>query len=318
MIAVSVILPAYHSQRTLGGCLEALARQTFRDFEAIVVDSSSGAQAARETRAEVEAYATRVPGLRLERSPRRLLPHGARNRGVEVAQGEILAFSDPDVYAAPDWLERLLAAHLRTGEPVVGALACHGGRWLDQGIHLCKFSKWLPGGPPREVDMSPTANMLLSRRQFLAAGGFPGEHFLGDVSLSRALRRDGRRLELEPRAVVAHHHLQSPAAFLAERAVRGSLFGELRLGWKGGGRATALRWLAVTALPVRLPRILALVALHAFRAGWGGRYLAALPVVAAGHAASLAGESLAYARALLGPARSAGKAGDFETPVRGQ
>lgn len=58
-------------------------------------------------------------------------------------------------------------------------------------------------------------------------------------------------------------------------------------------------------LPVRLPRILALVALHAARAGWTGRLLATLPVVAAGHAATLAGESAAYLRRLLArPRRS--------------
>jgi GT2 family glycosyltransferase len=297
--AVSVIIPAYDSHRTLAGCLEALARQTFRDFETIVVDSSPG-----ETAGDAERIAgdlpPGLPGFRFERSARRLLPHAARNRGVELARGEILVFTDPDTYARPDWLERLLAAHRETGEPVVGALACHGSRWADQGIHLCKFSKWLPGGRPREVDMSPTANMLLSRRQFAAAGGFPRDNFLGDVTLSRSLRQQGRRLWFEPRAVVAHHHLQSLAAFLDERSTRGRMYGDLRLGWSRKGRGAALGWLAVTALPIRLARILALVGFHASRAGQTGRYLATLPLVAAGHAASLAGEASAYARR-LGP-----------------
>ena len=37
--AVSVIIPAYNSHDTLAGCLEALSRQTFQDFETLVVDS---------------------------------------------------------------------------------------------------------------------------------------------------------------------------------------------------------------------------------------------------------------------------------------
>jgi glycosyltransferase involved in cell wall biosynthesis len=293
--AVSVILPAYRSHPTLGRCLEALARQSFQDFETIVVDSSPGELSQRAERIVRES----LPRARFERSPERLLPHAARNRGVEISRGEILVFTDPDVYARPDWLERLLAAHRETGEPVVGALSCHGGRWLDQGIHLCKFSKWLPGGPPREVDMGPTAGLLLPRRWLAEAGGFPGDQLLGDVTLSRALRRQGRRLWLEPRAIGEHHHLQTFAGFLAERYSRGRLFGNLRLGWTGGGRRAALGWLAATVPPVRLARILTLVGRHALRAGQAGWYLGTLPLVAAGHAASLAGEAAAYAGALL-------------------
>ncbi len=295
--AVSVVIPAYESQRTLAGCLEALSRQTFRDFETIVVDSSPGEAAEITGRIVREGF----PAVQFERSERRLLPHGARNLGVDRSRGGLLAFTDPDVYARPDWLERLVAAHRETGEPVVGALVCHGHRWLDQGIHLCKFSKWLPGGAPRQVDMSPTANMLLSRQQFEATGGFPGQEFLGDVTLSRSLLRRGHRLGLEPRAVVEHHHLQTLGTFVEERFTRGRMYGRLRLDGLGGGRGAALAWLAVTVLPVRLARILALVGLHAFRAGQTGRYLAAFPLVAAGHAASLAGEAAAYLRRLRFP-----------------
>ena len=296
--AVSVVIPAYRSHETLAGCLEALSRQTFRDFEVIVVDSSPQVISGIAERIVRE----RFPWVRFEASAGRLLPHAARNRGVELARGEILVFTDPDVYARADWLERLVAAHRATGEPVVGALACHGPRWLDQGIHLCKFSKWLPGGRPREVDMSPTANMLISRRQFAAAGEFPGHEFLGDVTFSRGLRERGRRLGFEPGAVVEHHHLQSFAGFLRERFTRGRMYGDLRLGWLGrrgdGRRGAALAWLTVTVLPIRLARILALVGLHTWRGGRTGRYLSTLPVVAAGHAASLAGEAAAYARSL--------------------
>ncbi|HYG65684.1 MAG TPA: glycosyltransferase [Thermoanaerobaculia bacterium] len=288
--ALSVVIPAYNSHETIGGCLEALSRQTFRSFEVIVVDS--GPDGATQRMME------RFPWVRYERSERRLLPHAARNRGVELARGTVLVFTDPDIYAHPDWLERLAAAHLGTGEVIVGALACYGDRWLDHGIHLCKFSKWLPGGPPREVDMSPTANMLLPRSEFEAAGGLPGDEFLGDVTLSRTLNGRGRRLRFAPDAVVEHHHVQSFRDFMTERYTRGKMHGDLRLGWLVGRRAAALLYLSVTVLPVRLPRILALVGMHAGRAGQTGIYLKTLPLVVAGHAASLAGEAVAYLRRL--------------------
>jgi glycosyltransferase involved in cell wall biosynthesis len=288
---VSVVIPAYNSHDTIGGCLEALARQTFPCFEVVVVDS--GPDGATQRMME------RFPWVCYERSARRLYPHAARNRGVELALGELLIFTDPDIYARPDWIERLVAAHRATGEVIVGALACYGGRWLDQGIHLCKFSKWLPGGPPREVDMSPTASMLLPRSEFDAAGGLPGDDFLGDVTLSRTLNGRGRLLRFAPDAVVEHHHVQSFRDFVSERYTRGKMHGALRLGWLESRKAAALFYLAVTVLPVRLPRILALVGLHARRAGQTGPYFKALPLVFAGHAASLAGEAVAYLRRLV-------------------
>jgi GT2 family glycosyltransferase len=292
--AVSVILPAYRSQATVAGCLAALARQRFRDFEVVLVDSSPDDETER-------IVAAGFPWVRYQRGGGRLLPHAARNLGVELARAELLAFSDPDVYADPDWLARLVAAQRATGEVVVGALACFGRRRLDQGIHLCKFGKWLPPrrpSPLRLVDMSPTANMLLARRDFAAAGGFPGDLLLGDVSLSRRLVEGGRRLWFEPAAVVAHHHLHTLGSFLGERFERGRLFGELRAGWWQERPLATGGMLLASALPVRLARVLAIAAWQAARAAGGGPFLAALPLAAAGHAASLAGEAVAYGAAL--------------------
>jgi glycosyltransferase involved in cell wall biosynthesis len=305
---LSVVIPAYNSHDTIGGCLEALARQTFRSFEVVVVDSGPDDATQR--------MMARFPWVRYERSARRLYPHAARNRGVELARADLLVFTDPDIYPRPDWLERLGAARLATSEVIVGALACHGDRWLDHGIHLCKFSKWLPGGPPREVDMSPTANMLLTRHDFEAAGGLPGDDFLGDVTLSRTLNGRGRLLRFAPDAVVEHHHLQSFRDFLRERYTRGKMHGDLRLGWLEGRKAAALLYLSVTVLPVRLPRILALVGLHARRARQTGVYLKVLPLVVAGHAASLAGEAVAYLRRLAPLAPKAQRRQQQPDPAR--
>jgi glycosyltransferase involved in cell wall biosynthesis len=283
---VSVILPAYLSEATLEGCLVALRRQSFQDFETFVVDSGP-----TEACAEIAA---RFPEVHLERSPQRLYPHAARNRGAELARGDLLVFIDPDVYAHPEWLARLVAIHEATGHTVVGALACHGPRWRDHGIHLCKFSKWLPGGKPRPLDMSPTANMLISRAAFEAVGGFEGDLFLGDALLSWQLQDGGATLWFEPAAVVEHHHLDTVGAFLRERYRRGILFGELRARWQHHGRARNLLYLAVSMPPIRLLRILPLTLRHALTARQLGLYLVTLPLVAAGHAASLAGEAVAY------------------------
>ena len=77
------------------------------------------------------------PGVRFKRSERRLLPT-TRTLGVERSRGELLAFTDPDVYARPDWLERLVAAYRATGELVVGALA-----WLAATVPPVRLARIL-------------------------------------------------------------------------------------------------------------------------------------------------------------------------------
>ena len=293
---VSVVVPVYLSEATLPGFLDALARQTFRDFETILVDSGPTDACERIVSGRAEALAYVRPGGSL-------LPPAARNAGAERARGTLLVHTDPDVYAAPDWLERLVAAHRETGHVVVGALACHGRRWLDLGIHLCKFSKWLPAGGRRPVDMGPTANVLLPRSLFEEVGRFHGDMLMGDATLSRDLVAVGATLLFEPRAVVDHHHIETLRSFLRERWRRGILFGSLRGGWMRERKAALLVLLLASVAPVRIASNLAHCATHAARSGGLGTFVATLPVVALGFTASILGEAKGYAEVLFGPSR---------------
>ena len=296
---VSVVVPVYLSEETLAGFLDALRAQTFRDFETILVDSGPTDACAR-------LLALRAEPLDCTRSAARLYPHQARNAGVERSRGRLLVFTDPDVYAAPDWLERLVATHRESeGVVIVGALACHGGRWLDRGIHLCKFSKWLSGGGRRPIDMSPTANMLIPRPLFEEMGGFcdDDEIVAGDTTLSRDLLRAGRTLLFEPRAVVEHHHLDRFGPFLGERWRRGVAYGRLRGLWLRLRRGRLLGLLIASLLPVRILSNLAHCARHAARAGQLGSFFATFPVVFLGFGASILGEAKGYAAVLFGPSR---------------
>jgi GT2 family glycosyltransferase len=289
---VSVIIPAYRSHETLAMCLESLQAQTLADFETIVVDSSPDDRGERIVR-------SRFPNVLFLRHHTRLLPHAARNRGVAHSKGRLLVFTDPDMSFDRRWLENLTRSHRESGDLISGAIDCYGRRWLDSGVHLCKFSKWLPGGEPRATDCAPTGNLLVTRGLYDAIGGFPDKEFLGDVTFSWETRKRGEQLRFEPAAIVFHHHIHTLRSSLKERFERGALFAALRTRWHGGQRRTALFYLTVSVLPIRFCRIMLLVAGQAARAGWLGRYLATFPIVAAGYAASLAGESLGYVRFLL-------------------
>jgi GT2 family glycosyltransferase len=289
---VAVILPAYRSQATALACLAALRAQTWRDFETVVVDSSPD----DGTAAAVAAF----PEVRLLRPGGRLLPHAARNLGVAETTGPLLVFSDPDAYARQDWLARLIAAHERTGAVVVGAVACHGRRWRDRGVHLAKYDMWLPGQPPGATTLGPTVNLLCPRPAFEQVGGFPGEWMIGDAVFSWRLARSGYRLHFAPDAVVEHHHLTSARELVRERFARGRELARLRRSdghWSG---RPGLRPAAVAVLPVRFLKLMARSARHALRAGDLADLAVGWPLAALGHAAWLAGEG----SGLLGRERS--------------
>lgn len=95
--AISVVIPAYNEEKYLPICLSSLQKQTFRDFEVIVVDNNSTdktAQIARSFGAKV--VKEKIQGM---------IP--ARERGFKEAQAEIIARTDADSLVSPNWIERI-------------------------------------------------------------------------------------------------------------------------------------------------------------------------------------------------------------------
>jgi cellulose synthase/poly-beta-1,6-N-acetylglucosamine synthase-like glycosyltransferase len=97
---ISVIIPAYNEEATIQRCLSALSHQTIprSSYELIVVDGNSSDRT-REIAAE---YADLVFIQESERVP------GARNDGFARAKFPIVATTDADSIAAPDWIEQIL------------------------------------------------------------------------------------------------------------------------------------------------------------------------------------------------------------------
>ncbi|KKD36535.1 glycosyltransferase [Limnoraphis robusta] len=98
---VSVIVPVYNDVERLKHCLEALDNQTYppSDYEVIVVDN--GSDSAEKIDSVVTLF--RQAFYLYESTPG---SYAARNRGISVAKGEIIAFTDADCIPALDWLEQ--------------------------------------------------------------------------------------------------------------------------------------------------------------------------------------------------------------------
>jgi CDP-glycerol glycerophosphotransferase len=100
---ISVVVPFYNNADVLGDCLASIAAQTFRDLEVIMVDDGSADDGARVARERAAAD----PRFTLIQVPNGG-PGKARNRGVERAAGEFLAFVDGDDMLPPHAYETLL------------------------------------------------------------------------------------------------------------------------------------------------------------------------------------------------------------------
>jgi GT2 family glycosyltransferase len=286
-----VIIPAYESQGTIAATLEALRAQSFGDFETVVVDSSPG----NETEALLGAGFAEV---KYEHSPRQLIPHEARNRGVELARGELLLFTDPDCVPRRNWLETLVRDH-DAGHPVVaGAIEDAGSGWFDRGVHMTKFSPWIGGGSAGPRADLATASLLWSRSAWERFGPFPTERWCGDTELCWRARDAGVELLFEPAAIVEHEHEADLRGFLRERLARGEDFARMRAERGGWSRSrAAARALASPLVP---PLLLARGIANAARAGRLAEGVWTAPLQLLGYAAWAAGEARAYSRAALG------------------
>lgn len=112
---VSVVIPTYNRADLVQGAIRSVLAQTFADFELIVVDSGS-----TDGTAEVlGSFADER--LRCERLALNRGASPARNRGLEVAGGEFIAFLDDDDEWLPQKLERQLSV-MRRSSPEVGAV----------------------------------------------------------------------------------------------------------------------------------------------------------------------------------------------------
>ncbi len=95
---ISIIVPFYNAENTLERLLDSILKQSFSDFELIVVDDASTDSSLRIA----QSYPCKT--IHLDRN------HGpayCRNIGAKHAKGDILVFIDSDCQAHPDWLKHI-------------------------------------------------------------------------------------------------------------------------------------------------------------------------------------------------------------------
>lgn len=95
---ISVVIPVHNAERSLKECLDSLFKSRYKNFEVIIVDDFS----TDETIKIAKEYPCKIINLSEQRGPA-----FARDRGIFLAEGEIVAFLDSDCIVPKDWLDKI-------------------------------------------------------------------------------------------------------------------------------------------------------------------------------------------------------------------
>lgn len=206
---LSLILPVHNSEATLGDQLEALAAETWPgDWELIICDNGS-------TDASLDIarrYNGRIPNLHFVDASGRRGASYARNKGVEVARGETVAFIDADDVIGRGWIAAIAEASeshdfmasrfeyqklCETPEQDYG-----GGTQIDGIQHM-----WWPPFYP----YSGACGIAIRKTLHEEIGGFDEKWpRLQDAEYCIRLHRHGARLQFVPDALM---HIRNRATY---------------------------------------------------------------------------------------------------------
>ncbi|AZI66631.1 glycosyltransferase family 2 protein [Kaistella daneshvariae] len=135
LTTISVIIPIYNVEKYLFNCLQSVAAQTFRDFEALLIIDGATDQSS-EIAEEFAQTDQRFKMIYQENAG----PSVARNKGIKEAKGEYLSFIDADDWVVPEYLEKLIEPVLKTDTDLVCAGYYEVNPKFASGLKLHDFS----------------------------------------------------------------------------------------------------------------------------------------------------------------------------------
>jgi len=213
--AVSVVVVSRGRGGNLALCLQGLARLHYPNYEIVVVADPEGMAALRDSglEPEIKTVAYAEPNIAV-----------ARNRGVALAAGEIVAFVDDDAVPEPTWLSELVRGFAWPEAAAAGGFVRgrNGISWQWRARSVDRTGEaaaidldgdapvLLTPNPARAIKTEGT-NMAVRRSILAGMGGFdPGyRFFLDETDLNVRLAAAGHPTALVPTAEVHHAYAAS-------------------------------------------------------------------------------------------------------------
>jgi glycosyltransferase involved in cell wall biosynthesis len=197
---VSVIVPVFNGAHIIGDCINALLAQTYplEKYEIIVVDDGS----TDRTSEILQRYSIRIYYQNNQG------PAAARNKGVEMAQGNIVLFTDADCIPNSSWIAEMIAP-FRSAD-IVGVKGAYRTKQTSLWARFVQVEfneRYEILSKHKYIDMVDTYSAAYKKSIFLSLGCFD-ESFPApngeDADLSFRMARQGYKLKFNPKAIVWH------------------------------------------------------------------------------------------------------------------
>lgn len=216
-LTMSIIIPAYNEEVTIGSCIKSMLSLNYPCYEVIVIDDGSS----DNTFKEASKYSEK--GVKVIRQKNSGKP-GAVNTGIKNASGEVVITVDADSKLHPDaltWICRRFSSNPRLGA-VAGNVKIDRPTGLLKTLQSLEYTMSINLGRKSQsmlhcVMIVPGAIAALKTRVLQEVGYFPTDTFAEDFDITMKILKAGYHVEYESRAIAFTQAPETVEDFLKQR-----------------------------------------------------------------------------------------------------
>lgn len=157
MTKISAIIPVYNAEKYMDKCIESVIGQTYDDFEVLLIDDGS----TDSSPAKCDEWAEKYDNIQVVHQPNAGVG-AARQRGIENASGEFIAFIDADDYIDEKYLETLYKDIVDNNADIACCDCVELINGTERGVyHTCIYNKIITD--PAEVLANILEEKVLNR-----------------------------------------------------------------------------------------------------------------------------------------------------------
>ena len=215
---ISIIIPAYNSEKTIGKTIESLLKQNYskKNYEIIIVDDDSSDN--------TQDTILKFKQVRLIKQNHKG-PATARNLGARNAKGDILLFTDADCILDKNWIKEMVKPF--TNPEIIGVSGTY--KTLNNDNFMARFigyeieERHERMKRQKFIDFIGTFSAAYRKKIFLKFGGFDTRFKTSsgeDPELSYRIDKAGLKMVFQPKAIVFHPHPNSLWKYLKQKYKR--------------------------------------------------------------------------------------------------